>query len=118
MERKKLMIIGALVAAAVVVTTVVALKVRNSNVYMMDEISIAEAHEGDAAYIEGELIGSAETYEEAEKIADMYGISLINYSYGVALYRTKGDDTVDEIIKLGKDNGYPELTPNYTVTLD
>ena len=60
---------------------------------------------------EAPLIGAAETREEAEKIADLYGITLVDFSHGAALYHT--DEDPREVIRRGQENGWPELTLNY-----
>ena len=57
------------------------------------------------------LIGAAETREEAEKIAALYGITLVDFSHGAALYHT--DEDPREVIRRGRENGWPELTLNY-----
>lgn len=62
-----------------------------------------------------ELVALADTREEAEKIAELYGIELNTYSYGVATYTT--DKNLQELIDLGVENNYPALTPNYEVEL-
>ena len=62
-----------------------------------------------------ELVALAETREEAEQIAELYGIELSTYSYGVATYIT--DKNLKELMKLGEENDYPTLTPNYEVEL-
>lgn len=58
-----------------------------------------------------ELVALADTQEEAEEIAELYGIELNSYSYGVATYTT--DKSPQELIELGTEKGYPALTPNY-----
>lgn len=58
-----------------------------------------------------ELVALADTREEAEKIAELYGIELSSYSSGVATYTT--DKNAQELIEFGAENDYPELTPNY-----
>lgn len=57
------------------------------------------------------LTALADDLEEAEKIADLYGIELDSYSYGVAVYVT--DKDVQELMTLGEENDYPTLAPNY-----
>lgn len=57
------------------------------------------------------LTAMAEDLEEAEKIADLYGIELDSYSYGIAVYVT--DKDVQELISMGEENDYPALTPNH-----
>ena len=58
-----------------------------------------------------EMIALADTREEAEEIAELYGIELSSYSSGVATYTT--DKSAQELIEFGAENGYPELTPKY-----
>lgn len=61
------------------------------------------------------MIALADTLEEAEKIAELYGIELSTYSYGVATYTT--DKNIQELIELGNENGYPALSPNHKLEL-
>ena len=58
-----------------------------------------------------ELTDLADTREEEERIAEINGIELSSYSYGVATYTT--DKNLKELMNLGLENDYPELTPNY-----
>lgn len=57
-----------------------------------------------------QLTALADTLEEAQEIADLYGIELDTFSYGVATYHT--DKDISELIQLGLDNEYPTLAPN------
>ncbi len=57
-----------------------------------------------------ELIALAEDQTEAEKTAKLYGIELISFSDGVAVYTT--DKDLQELMELGDNNGYPTLTVN------
>lgn len=58
-----------------------------------------------------QLTALADTLEEAQEIADLYGIELESYSYGVAAYKT--DKNISELINMGLEKGYPTLAPNY-----
>ena len=62
------------------------------------------------------MIALADTKEEAKKIAELYGIELVNFSYGVAEYETTKDP--QELIALGEKNNYPALSTNNTLTID
>lgn len=62
-----------------------------------------------------ELIALADTLEEAERIAELYGIELSTYAYGVATYTT--DKNVQELFDLGDEKGYPALSPNHKLEL-
>ena len=78
-----------------------------------DGLPIVSAENNDSA--NKEVIALADTREEAEEIAELYGIELNTYSYGVATYTT--DKNLQELIDLGVENDYPTLTPNYEVEL-
>ena len=60
---------------------------------------------------EAQLIASAATPEEAQEIADLYGITLVEHKRSFALYRTEEDPKA--VIQRGRDNGWPELNLNY-----
>ncbi len=62
-----------------------------------------------------QLTALADTLEEAQEIADLYGIELEKYSYGVATYYT--DKDISELINMGIEKGYPTLAPNSKVEL-
>lgn len=62
-----------------------------------------------------ELTALTDTREEAEELANLYGIELSAYSYGIATYTT--DKDLHELMELGLENDYPELTPNYEAEL-
>lgn len=62
------------------------------------------------------MIALADTKEEAKKIAELYGIELVNFSYGVAEYETTKDP--QELIALGEKKNYPALSTNNTLTID
>ena len=57
-----------------------------------------------------ELIALAENQEDAEKIAELYGITLSSFANGVAVFTT--DKEFQELQELGDINGYPTLTVN------
>lgn len=69
-----------------------------------------DADEGEAGGTTS-LTALADDLEEAEEIADLYGIELDSYSYGVAVYVT--DKDVQELISMGEENDYPTLAPNH-----
>ena len=57
-----------------------------------------------------ELIGMADSKEEAEKLAEDYEIELISYSEKVAVFQT--DKSYDEILEIGKNKKLTELSIN------
>ena len=65
---------------------------------------------------EAPLMCDAQTQEEAQAIAEQYGIELVGYSYGIATYYTGEDPSA--VIQRGKDNGWPELSLNKLTQLD
>ncbi len=81
----------------------------------ISESETVSSSDGNSAEDESEettrLTALADDLEEAEKIADLYGIELDSYSYGVATYVT--DKDVQELISMGEENDYPTLAPNY-----
>lgn len=62
-----------------------------------------------------ELVALADDDEQAQEIATLYQIELVSFSDGVAVYTT--DQDPNELIALGKENGYPLLTVNHTLQL-
>ena len=57
-----------------------------------------------------ELLCLAETEDEARDIARLYGIELVDFSYGVATFHTEDDPR--KVIDMGIEKGYPELSLN------
>lgn len=60
---------------------------------------------------ENQLLTLADTEEQAQEIAELYGIALFSYEGGVAVYHTEENPL--EVIARGQENGYPELSLNY-----
>ena len=58
-----------------------------------------------------ELFALTDSQEEAEKIAELYGIELVDFSYGVATFHT--EEMPDAVIQRGKDHSWPEIEINY-----
>ena len=63
-----------------------------------------------------ELMATVGSQEEAEEIAALYGIELVDCSEHVATFHTEED--LYAVIQRGKDNGWPLLEVNYVITLD
>ena len=84
-----------------------------------DDGAAGRNHSSTEEVIMGEkvsMIALADTNEEAKKIAELYGIELVNFSYGVAEYETTNDP--QELIALGEKNNYPTLSTNNTLTIN
>ena len=60
---------------------------------------------------ENPLLASVDTQEEAEAIAEQYGIRLVSYENGIAVYQTEEDPY--DVIARGQENGYHELSVNF-----
>lgn len=62
-------------------------------------------------YEEGVLLAIVTSQEEAEEIASLYGITLVSVNESLAIYSTEQD--ILELIRLGRENGWPPVEPNY-----
>ena len=62
-------------------------------------------------YEEGTLLAMVESEEQAEEIAELYGITLVRIDDSLAKFST--DKDLNELIELGRKNGWPPLQPNY-----
>ena len=67
--------------------------------------------QGGAAYMPDQLVGVFDDEEQAKECAKLYGIELISFNFGVALFRVEGDPKA--IIEIGIKNGWPELSLNH-----
>ncbi len=57
-----------------------------------------------------ELLALADSEEDAKKIAELYGIELTGFSYGVATFHTT--ENLQDVIRRGRENGWPALDLN------
>lgn len=62
------------------------------------------------------LLALVKSREEAEKLAEVYGIELVSCADGVASFFTEQEPA--ELIRLGKERGLPELNINYLNTAE
>lgn len=62
-----------------------------------------------------ELIAAVISDEEAQEIAELYGIELIEVNYGIAVYHTEEDPKT--VIQRGIDNGWPPVGQNRSSSL-
>lgn len=79
-----------------------------------NEIQLDMAEMGNIA--ENQLMALVETEDEAEVIAEQYGIELVSFADGVAAFRTEEDP--HEVIARGEENGFTQLYLNYVRTID
>ncbi len=80
----------------------------------LQEIDIDIGNMDQVLVADNSLMAEAETEEEARKIAEQYGIEFVSYENGFALYHTEEDPF--EVVARGEENGYPQLTVNFTRT--
>ena len=65
-----------------------------------------------AAYAEGkELFATFETEEDAQAVAELYGIELVSFSDGVAVFHTEEDPAA--VVARGKEKGWAPIEINY-----
>jgi hypothetical protein len=62
-------------------------------------------------YEQGTLLGIFESEEEAQKTAELYGITLSSFDGSLAVFKCEGDPAA--LIEQGKENNWPELSLNY-----
>lgn len=61
------------------------------------------------------LVANAATKEEAEEIAELYEIELIEYHKTVAVYETEKEPNA--LIHLGEEKGYPSIAVDYEYSI-
>lgn len=59
---------------------------------------------------EAPLLAAVESQEEAEELAELYGITLLSVDYGIATFYTEEDPY--EVIQRGEKNGWTPLDIN------
>ena len=81
---------------------------------MQEQVATATATQTQEDEMTGNLMAWADDRASAEKIADLYGITLLLYENHIALFWS--DKTPETLIRTGKDNGWPELSKVNPVT--
>lgn len=68
--------------------------------------------DGNSLIAEGkELFAVVDSETKAQEIAELYGIELVGFADGVAVYTT--DEVPRDVILRGKEEGYPEISINF-----
>ncbi|MEZ3505609.1 MAG: hypothetical protein K1W10_01355 [Lachnospiraceae bacterium] len=75
---------------------------------------LGEADMISAELAEHPLMALTETQEQAQKIAELYGIKMVSFEDGIAVYDTDQDPY--DVIAEGEKKGYPILSINYVRT--
>ena len=114
-DKKKLMIIVIIAAVVIAVIAVVMIVRYRGHIIEAEEIAVpitelnnqpVNIGEGDGMnygrkmFVDGELYTLVDTQEEADRIAEKYGITLKSFGYGVATYYVE-NERMDEVIKKG-----------------
>lgn len=95
-------------------------KIRQNNLVANHKFEMAEEQTGEQmeeiTVGNHKVIAIAETKEEAKKIAELYGMELVEYSYKIATYMTQKEPV--ELMKWGKEQGYPTIAVNQEYAVD
>lgn len=91
-------------------------KVRQNQLIANHNFEITEEQTPETEEGSYKVIATAENENEAREIAELYGIELIDYSYKVAVYLT--DKNPVELVKWGKEKGYPSIAVNQKYTVN
>ena len=84
---------------------------RQRAVYSLESVSGGNpTSSDDSEKITWQLISDAQSKEDAEEIAAMYGVTFLEYLDGAALYETEEDPL--EVIRRGEEQGYPQMWVN------
>lgn len=78
---------------------------------MMEEQPLEKMDEKDFIAEGRELLALVDTQEEAEEIASLYEIELVDFAEGVAVYTT--DESPRDVVLRGKEAGYPNISINF-----
>ena len=63
----------------------------------------------------GQLMATVDSQEDAQRLADLYGITLVDFRYRIAVFRT--DENPRDVIRRGEEQGWPPLSLNHTGSL-
>lgn len=78
---------------------------------------VSEELQEDNGYGEAtRMMALADTREEAENIASLYEMELVDFSNGVAVYETTQDPY--ELMKMGEMKKYPTISIDHILTID
>lgn len=118
--KKKMIVIGAVAIIAVIVFIagwyVMFTKFGRGPVFPFLKVqAIDESSITPIEMAEDQLMALTDTEEQAQEIAELYGITLVSYEKGVAVYHTEEDPL--EVIARGQEKGYPTLSPNFVQTI-
>ena len=99
-------------------TMVLTQSMRADKAVLTQVVSTMANMEPDTDYIEGELVYLAASEEEAKQIAECYGGTISDYSYGVAVADI--EQTVMDAVKIAADTTIPipAVYPNIIYTID
>ena len=109
MNRKSKIVFGAIVLiVAVAIVLVIVLK-KNVKVFVEGENLMNVVEQNNSEKLQ--LTCFVDSQQEAEEIAEAYGIEFIRFDYGVAEFQS--DKSYDELTEYGKKNGLKQLSINH-----
>ena len=115
MKKKKIMIATMLVGIVLVIVGSGLGRVLKKNKSSMLQGNMTGTEPLQLTTASNQLMAMADSRQEAERIAGLYGITLVEYSSKVATYHTEEDPK--QLIQSGKEKGYPPLFINYSYSL-
>lgn len=108
-NRKSKIVFGAIVLiVAVAIVLVIVLK-KNVKVFVEGENLMNVVEQNNSEKLQ--LTCLVDSQQEAEEIAEAYGIEFIRFDYGVAEFQS--DKSYDELTEYGKKNGLKQLSINH-----
>lgn len=108
-NRKSKIVFGAIVLiVAVAIVLVIVLK-KNAKVFVEGENLMNVVEQNNSEKLQ--LTCLVDSQQEAEEIAEAYGIEFIRFDYGVAEFQS--DKSYDELTEYGKKNGLKQLSINH-----
>lgn len=121
MNRKAVVVILTIAATVAVAASAVAMLVNHGKA-SAEEVHLENATErkdaGTAIDTDSDIIQLtclADSQQEAEQIAQSYGIELVSFEYGVAVF--KSDKPYRELIAYGEENNLKQLSIDYEQTI-
>ncbi|MBD5483998.1 MAG: hypothetical protein HDR18_00465 [Lachnospiraceae bacterium] len=114
---KKKMLVAVIIIIAVIIVVLAGWYVmfvhfgRGPAFPFLKTVEIGEDQMQSMQIAENSLMASVDTQEEAEEIAEQYGITLVSFENGIAVYQTEEDPY--DVITRGQENGYHELSVNF-----
>lgn len=110
-NKKVFIVVGLIIVIAVIIVIVMVKKMTYVEISMEENDVVLE----DISIVDQTLEYTCviDTQEEAEEVAQAYGIELVSFEYGIALFST--NIPYSDLIKLSEEKGLPMLSVNGTM---